>query len=88
MIGIDSGTRKCADFLIGWQVTDKDKKAIGSWPKDQGHIGSMCGRLGTTAFALLTLEIYYRNSSIPGVSVDEEQLKKAIDEQLKRLPKR
>ena len=29
-------------------------------PKDQGFIGSSCGRLGTTAMAVLTLQVYYR----------------------------
>jgi hypothetical protein len=47
------------DLLIDLQAKgDGDTK--GSWPKDQGFIGSSCGRLGTTALAVLTLEVYYR----------------------------
>ena len=34
---------------------------MGSWPKDTGFIGSQCGKLGTTALACLTLEVYYRH---------------------------
>jgi hypothetical protein len=38
-----------------------DESIDGSWDKDQGFIGSACGRLGTTCLALLTLEVYYRH---------------------------
>jgi hypothetical protein len=52
-------------ILLTKQVTDKTPGAkateVGSWPKDEGHIGSSCGRLGTTAMACLTLEVYYRH---------------------------
>ena len=34
---------------------------IGSWPKDNGFIGGSCGKVGTTALACLTLEVYYRH---------------------------
>ena len=34
----------------------------GSWPPDSGFIGSSCGRLGTTALTLMTLQVYYRYS--------------------------
>ncbi|MCE9529926.1 MAG: terpene cyclase/mutase family protein [Planctomycetes bacterium] len=37
------------------------KSDIGSWPKDSSHIGSACGKLGTTALCCLTLEVYYRH---------------------------
>lgn len=48
------------DMLI--RLQDKaEGKNKGSWKPDQGHIGSHCGRLGTTCLALLTLEVYYRH---------------------------
>lgn len=35
---------------------------MADWPKDNGpHIGEQCGKLGTTALACLTLEVYYRH---------------------------
>jgi hypothetical protein len=34
---------------------------VGSWAPDSGSIGKNCGRIGTTALALLTLEVYYRH---------------------------
>lgn len=50
------------DMLIKMQVPpDKPQNIRGSWDKDQGMIGSHCGRLGTTCMALLTLEVYYRH---------------------------
>ncbi len=33
----------------------------GSWDPDGSHIGSNCGRVGTTCLSLLTLEVYYRH---------------------------
>lgn len=53
---------KMRDMLIKKQVKDKAKPAVdGSWDKDPTWIGDSCGRLGTTAMALLTLEVYYRH---------------------------
>jgi hypothetical protein len=54
---------KMRDMLIGKQVKDKNKPNVdGSWDKDDSPwIGDKCGRLGTTAMALLTLEVYYRH---------------------------
>jgi hypothetical protein len=52
---------KMRDLLIGLQVNGKGEKVDGSWDPDQAMIGSHCGRLGTTALALLTLEVYYRH---------------------------
>jgi hypothetical protein len=52
-------------MLLKKQITEKTPGSkqgdIGSWPKDNGHIGSGCGKLGTTALACLTLEVYYRH---------------------------
>ena len=54
------GTRKggVQDWLISLQ--DRTPVNRGSWPPEQGFVGSSCGRLGTTALCLLTLEVYYR----------------------------
>ncbi len=53
---------KMRDMLVGKQVKDKTKPAVdGSWDKDTTWIGDSCGRLGTTAMAVLTLEVYYRH---------------------------
>jgi Prenyltransferase and squalene oxidase repeat len=51
---------KMRDMLIDLQNKGGDDGMKGSWDKDQGFIGSSCGKLGTTALALLTLEVYYR----------------------------
>ncbi len=56
------GTRKggMRDLLIQLQ----EKKAgpdQGSWEPDAGSIGRSCGKLGTTALSVLTLEVYYRH---------------------------
>ncbi len=48
------------DWLVNTQVK-KDGPNLGSWEPEGGTIGSSCGRLGTTALAVLTLEVYYRN---------------------------
>ncbi len=53
---------KVRDLLVKKQVSDKDKPLVhGSWDKDESWIGDYCGRLGTTAMAVLTLEVYYRH---------------------------
>jgi len=47
-----------------WLVELQDKKAgpnSGSWETDGGTIGTHCGRHGSTALSLLTLEVYYRH---------------------------
>ena len=36
-------------------------KTFGSWAPDSGTIGRSCGRVGSTALSLLTLEVYYRH---------------------------
>jgi hypothetical protein len=56
---------KMRGILLDKQLTEKNNaKAgdIGSWPRDDGpHLGNQCGKLGTTALACLTLEVYYRH---------------------------
>jgi hypothetical protein len=52
---------KMRDLLIDLQRKGGGDDLLGSWDKDQGFIGSSCGRLGTTCLALLTLEVYYRH---------------------------
>lgn len=53
---------KMRDMLIKKQVNDPNKPAVdGSWDKDETWIGDSCGRMGTTAMAVLTLEVYYRH---------------------------
>jgi hypothetical protein len=48
------------DLLVDLQ--HKKGGAIeGSWDPESGFIGRQCGRLGTTAMCLLTLEVYYRH---------------------------
>ena len=45
-------------LLIKLQSREGD--ATGSWKKDKGKFGELCGTLGTTSLAALTLEVYYR----------------------------
>jgi hypothetical protein len=63
---------KLRNRLCDIQDTGDDKSSYGSWRKDDGHIGAQGGRLGTTCFAILALEIL---------------LRKAPDERLKELEK-
>jgi hypothetical protein len=55
------GTRKggMRDWLVELQVT-KQGANQGSWDPDKAFIGQQCGRVGTTAMCVLTLEAYYR----------------------------
>lgn len=48
------------DVLVEAQIAGGKGASSGSWDPDTGMIGSHCGRLGTTALAILTLEVYYR----------------------------
>jgi hypothetical protein len=48
------------DLLIQLQVT-REGMNLGSWEPDANWIGRQCGRLGTTAMCILTLEVYYRH---------------------------
>jgi hypothetical protein len=53
---------KMRDMLVGKQVKSATKPAVdGSWDPDAEWIGPNCGRMGTTAMAVLTLEVYYRH---------------------------
>lgn len=56
------GTRKggMRDLLVATQIT-KPGSNDGSWDPEGGFIGRQCGRVGTTALCLLTLEVYYRH---------------------------
>ncbi|VTU02292.1 Uncharacterized protein OS=Planctomyces limnophilus (strain ATCC 43296 / DSM 3776 / IFAM 1008 / 290) GN=Plim_1146 PE=4 SV=1: Prenyltrans_2 [Gemmataceae bacterium] len=56
------GVRKggMRDWLIGIQIK-KDGPNQGSFDPDPHWIGRGCGRLGTTAMCILTLEVYYRH---------------------------
>jgi hypothetical protein len=51
---------KMRDLLVDLQIKGGSGNLAGSWDRDNGHIGSNYGRLGTTCLALLTLEVYYR----------------------------
>ena len=55
-------------LLLEKQITENAKTAkatdIGSFSKDTGFIGTCCGKVGSTAMALLMLEVYYRNPSL------------------------
>ena len=48
------------DWLIALQEV-KEGPNFGSWMPDGAIIGGNCGRIGTTAMSLLTLEVYYRH---------------------------
>ncbi|WP_439625194.1 prenyltransferase/squalene oxidase repeat-containing protein [Gemmata sp.] len=56
------GVRKggMRDWLIGIQIK-KEGPNEGSFDPDPHWIGRGCGRLGTTAMCILTLEVYYRH---------------------------
>ena len=55
------GTRKGG--MRDWLVKSQKRNAteLGSWDPEAGWFGTSCGRLGTTAMCLLTLEVYYRH---------------------------
>ncbi len=55
------GTRKGG--MRDWLIKSQNRKDLnsGSWDPESGSFGSSCGRLGTTAICLLTLEVYYRH---------------------------
>lgn len=49
------------DWLVTTQIKNGDTSKSGSWAPEGGWFGTSCGRLGTTAMCLLTLEVYYRH---------------------------
>jgi hypothetical protein len=51
------------DWLCDLQHKKEDAN-LGSWDADRGFIGQGCGRLGTTALCVLTLEAPYRYLSL------------------------
>jgi squalene cyclase len=52
---------KVRDLLVKKQSPEADgPRTAGSWPADKAYIGTHCGRIGTTAMTLLTLQVYYR----------------------------
>jgi len=53
---------KVRDALIRLQELGPVDRFGGSWGGDFGEIGPAYGRLGTTALAVLTLQIYYRDT--------------------------
>lgn len=59
----DKGNRKggMRDWLVTTQIKNGDTSKSGSWDPEGGWFGTSCGRLGTTAMCLLTLEVYYRH---------------------------
>jgi len=53
---------KCRDLLVRWQDKgDKNPALKGSWDPQGAYQLQQSGRVGVTALALLTLEVYYRN---------------------------
>ncbi len=60
------GTRKggMRDLLVQAQIKRAGTE-LGSWDPETGYIGTQCGRLGTTALCVLTLEVYYRQVPAP-----------------------
>jgi hypothetical protein len=60
----EKGNRKggMRDWLVGLQVRKGAEANIGSWDPEFGWFGAnSCGRLGTTAVCVLSLEVYYRH---------------------------
>jgi hypothetical protein len=57
-------------LLLKMQITEKSVNArveeFGSWPKDSRLAGERWGKLGTSALACLTLEVYYRHQPTYG----------------------
>lgn len=63
MARIGASRRHFASSCWAQQLTERNNSKaadVGSWPKDNRQIGEPCGKLGTTASACLTLEVYYR----------------------------
>jgi hypothetical protein len=72
------GQRK--NGMRDWLITNQIKKAddsakLGSWDPEAGWFGSGCGRLGTTAMCILTLEVYYRHLPLYKRGTDGQAIK-------------
>ncbi len=64
------------DWLVGSQLKKTDDAAkLGSWDPEAGWFGSSCGRLGTTAMCILTLEVYYRHLPLYKRGADGQAVK-------------
>ncbi|WP_171470903.1 prenyltransferase/squalene oxidase repeat-containing protein [Frigoriglobus tundricola] len=74
------GTRKggVRDWLVNAQLR-KDEPNRGSWDPEGGWFGTSCGRLGTTAVCVLTLEVYYRQPLLYKRGDDSEAVKMPED---------
>jgi len=72
-----NGKRKggMRDWLISNQIKKDDAVKSGSWDPEAGWFGSSCGRLGTTAMCLLTLEVYYRHLPLYKRGADGQAVK-------------
>jgi hypothetical protein len=64
------------DWLVNLQIV-KEGPNHGSWDPDGGFMGRHCGRLGTTAMCILTLEVYYRH--LPLYKRDNNNAVKALE---------
>lgn len=61
-VKVEGGATK--DGVRDWLVKQQSRKegaSMWSWDPEGGWIGTNCGRLGTTAMCVLTLEVYYRH---------------------------
>lgn len=53
---------RCRDLIVSWQDKgDKNPALMGSWDSQGAYQLTQAGRVGVTALALLTLEVYYRH---------------------------
>ncbi len=80
----EDGSRKggMRDWLVSTQ-NRRNGPHQGSWDPEAGWFGQSCGRLGTTAVCLLTLEVYYRYAPTEPTEKkgDKPDAKKAPDPQ-------
>jgi hypothetical protein len=76
---------KMRDLLLALQTNTGESELRGGWPKDKSFIGAMYGPIGTTAFALLTLETVCGYSVKPGTAqVRGKRLSEIQDRSFKR----
>jgi hypothetical protein len=63
---------KCRDLLVRWQDKgDRNPAHTGSWDPRGAYQLQQAGRVGVTALALLTLEVYYRNLPVNRPEIGE-----------------